>query len=100
MKRTLYLVEQAVYLQGARQRSLAASSRLDDTEIQKALGGDYTPHDAWQDLGGSREAEQFNMRIIALSDPQHYAALRADAMKEVKDVTPPMSKGKRRKRKN
>ncbi len=77
----------SLFTRGRAARSLAASSRLGDTEIQKALGGDYTPHDAWQDLGGSRESEQFNMRIIALSDPQHYAALRADAMNEVKDAT-------------
>ena len=66
---------------------LAASSRFGDSELQKALGGDYTPTDAWQDLGGSRESEQFNMRIIALSDPERYADLRAVAMNEVKDAT-------------
>ena len=68
-------------------RGFASSSILDSRQLTKALGGDYTPHDAWQDLGGSRESEQFNMRIIALSDPQEYAALRTDAMKEVKDAT-------------
>ena len=72
---------------GRAARRLAASSRLDSSQLTKALGGDYTPQDAWQDLGGSRESEQFNMRIIALSDPQHYADLRAVAMNEVKDAT-------------
>jgi hypothetical protein len=72
---------------GRAARSLAASSRLDSSQIQKSLAGDYTSHDAWQDLGGSRESEQFNMRIIALSDPEKYAALRAVAMNEVKDAT-------------
>ncbi len=38
---------------GKAARSLAASSRLDESQTQKALAGDYTPHDAWQDLGGS-----------------------------------------------
>ena len=68
-------------------RGFASSSILDSSQLQKALGGDYSSHDAWQDLGGSRESEQFNMRIIALSDPQQYAALRAVAMDEVKDAT-------------
>ena len=68
-------------------RGFAASSILDSSQLQKALGGDYSSHDAWQDLGGSLESEQFNMRIIALSDPQQYAALRAVAMNEVKDAT-------------
>ena len=72
---------------GSSRSRLAASSRLDSGQLTKALAGDYTPTDAWQDLGGSRESEQFNMRIIALSDPEHYAALRTDAMKEVKDAT-------------
>jgi len=74
-------------ISGSSRSRLAASSRLDSSQLTKALAGDYTPHDAWQDLGGSRESEQFNMRIIALSDPEHYAALRTDAMKEVKDAT-------------
>jgi hypothetical protein len=72
---------------GSSRSRLAASSRLDSGQLTKALGGDYTPTDAWQDLGGSRESEQFNMRIIALSDPEHYAALRTDAMNEVRDAT-------------
>jgi hypothetical protein len=77
----------SMFAAGRAARSLAPSSRLDSRQLTKALAGDYTPHDAWQDLGGSRESEQFNMRIIALSDPEHYAALRTDAMNEVKDAT-------------
>lgn len=77
----------SLFTRGRAARSLAPSSRLDSSQLQKALAGDYTPHDAWQDLGGSRESEQFNMRIIALSDPERYAALRTDAMNEVKDAT-------------
>ena len=77
----------SMFAAGRASRSLAASSRLDESQLTKALAGNYTPHDAWQDLGGSRESEQFNMRIIALSDPEKYATLRADAMNEVKDAT-------------
>ena len=77
----------SLFVSGKGARGFAASSILDSSQLQKALGGDYSSHDAWQDLGGSRESEQFNMRIIALSDPQKYSALRAVAMNEVKDAT-------------
>ena len=43
--------------------------------------------DVWRDVGGYREQDQFNMRLLALTKPDEYAALKAGAIKGVKEAT-------------
>ena len=51
------------------------------------LKADYTVGDAWSQLGGNREQQTFDMRMLALSDPGGYAKLRTAALGDVKTVT-------------
>jgi hypothetical protein len=43
--------------------------------------------DVWRDVGGYREQDQFNMRLLALTKPAEYAGLKAGALKSVKEST-------------
>ena len=43
--------------------------------------------DVWRDVGGYREQDQFNMRLLALTKPDEYAALKAGAIAGVKQAT-------------
>ena len=43
--------------------------------------------DVWRDVGGYREQDQFNMRLLALTKPDEYAALKAGAIEGVKKAT-------------
>jgi hypothetical protein len=43
--------------------------------------------DVWRDVGGVREQDKFNMRLLALTKPDEYAALKAGAIEGVKKAT-------------
>jgi hypothetical protein len=43
--------------------------------------------DVWRDVGGYREQDQFNMRLLALTKPSEYAGLKANAITGVKEAT-------------
>ncbi len=54
--------------------------------MEDSLKGDYTVDDAWAELGGNREAQQFDMKMLALTNPE-YASMRAAALGQVKATT-------------
>jgi hypothetical protein len=56
-------------------------------DVNEDLKADYTVHDAWSQLGGNREQQTFDMRMMALSDPGGYAKLRNRALGDVKTIT-------------
>ena len=55
--------------------------------VEDSLKGDYTTEDAWAELGGNREAQQFDMKMLALTNPAEYATMRATALGQVKATT-------------
>jgi len=55
--------------------------------VEDSLKADYTVDDAWAELGGNREAQQFDMKMLALTNPAEYATMRAAALAQVKKTT-------------
>ena len=55
------------------------SVKLADSKLEET--------DVWRDVGGYREQDQFNMRLLALTKPAEYAEMKAEAIRGVKDAT-------------
>jgi hypothetical protein len=41
----------------------------------------------WRDLGGAREQDAYDMRLLSLTDPYTYTNMRNNALKAVKDAS-------------
>ena len=64
-----------------------AGAKIDVGDIGDSLKKAYTTDDAWAELGGNREAQQFDMKMLALTNPGEYATMRATALNQVKKTT-------------
>jgi len=64
-----------------------AGAKIDVGDIGDSLKKAYTTDDAWAELGGNREAQQFDMKMLALTNPAEYATMRAAALGQVKKTT-------------
>ena len=71
----------------AKSRPPYVGTDLRVADVAQNLSADYTVHDAWSQLGGNREQQTFDMRMLALTDPGGYAKLRTAALTQVKTVT-------------
>ena len=56
-------------------------------KVRDDLKAGYSAGDAWQELGGAREQQTFDMHMLALVDPGAYATQRAAALAGVKAAT-------------
>jgi hypothetical protein len=54
-----------------------------DQKLKDKGGGDAI----WRSLGGARKQDAFDMKLIALTDPESYSRMRSEAMKSVKEAT-------------
>ena len=60
----------------------------DSTDVAVKMGDNQIVNtDVWRDVGGVREQDQFNMRLLALTKPAEYAALKAQALEGVRKAT-------------
>ena len=60
----------------------------DSTDVAVKMGDNQIADtDVWRDVGGVREQDQFNMRLLALTKPAEYAGLKAQALEGVKSAT-------------
>ena len=66
---------------------IGKGAKIEVGDIGESLKGDYTTEDAWAELGGNREAQQFDMKMLALTNPGEYATMRATALGQVKAAT-------------
>ena len=64
-----------------------AGAKIDVGDIGDSLKKAYTTDDAWAELGGNREAQQFDMKMLALTNPGEYETMRAAALGQVKKTT-------------
>ena len=61
---------------------------LDSSDkVRDDLKAGYSAGDAWQELGGAREQQTFDMKMLALTDPAKYATARSAALGTVKAAT-------------
>ena len=83
----------ALFLSGLQSSGLARTAytgkgaKIKVDNVEDSLKGDYTTEDAWAELGGNREAQQFDMKMLALTNPAEYATMRAAALGQVKKTT-------------
>ena len=56
-------------------------------DVADDLKAGYSAGDAWQELGGAREQQTFDMKMLALTDPAAYATARSAALATVKAAT-------------
>ena len=83
----------ALFLSGLQSSGLTrtaytgAGARIEVGDIDNSLKKAYTTDDAWAELGGNREAQQFDMKMLALTNPGEYATMRAAALGQVKKTT-------------
>ena len=66
---------------------IGKGAKIKVDNVEDSLKGDYTTEDAWAELGGNREAQQFDMKMLALTNPGEYATMRAAALGQVKATT-------------
>jgi len=64
-----------------------AGAKIKVDNVEDSLKGAYTTDDAWAELGGNRESQQFDMKMLALTNPAEYATMRATALGQVKAAT-------------
>ena len=83
----------ALFLSGLQSSGLTRTAYTGDgakykvSNVEDSLKADYTVDDAWAELGGNREAQQFDMKMLALTNPGEYATMRATALGQVKATT-------------
>ena len=76
----------ALFLSGLQSSGLTRTTytgkgaKIEVNDIGESLKADYTVDDAWAELGGNREAQQFDMKMLALTNPGEYASMRAAAL--------------------
>ena len=56
-------------------------------KVRDDLARGFVAGDAWQELGGAREQQCFDMKMLALTDPAKYATARSAALAIVKTAT-------------
>ena len=59
----------------------------DGAKVVADLARGFGASDAWQELGGAREQQCFDMKMLALTDPAKYATARSAALAIVKTAT-------------
>ena len=64
-----------------------AGAKIEVGNVGDSLKAAYTTDDAWAELGGNRESQQFDMKMLALTNPGEYATMRAAALGQVKATT-------------
>ena len=83
----------ALFLSGLQSSGLTRTAytgngaKIKVDNVEDSLKGVYTVDDAWAELGGNREAQQFDMKMLALTNPGEYATMRAAALGQVKAAT-------------
>ena len=86
-KAAMELFVSSVTAAASRTPYAGAGAKIDVGDIGDSLTGAYTTDDAWAELGGNREAQQFDMKMLALTNPAEYASMRAAALGQVKATT-------------
>ena len=86
-KAAMELFVSSVTAAASRTPYAGAGAKIDVGDIGDSLKKAYTTDDAWAELGGTREAQQFDMKMLALTNPAEYATMRATALGQVKKTT-------------